>query len=269
MTGASEIFFVGAGRMATALAIGAVKAGIHPPERMMASALTESTQEKFTRTTGIRCVGGNQAAAGAKMLLLCVKPQKAREVCLELAPLLSPETHVVSVCAGLSIDTLAGWLGTRRITRTMPNTPLSVGLGATGLAHSEALDAAARAAAQRLFEAAGVAVEVPEEKLDAVTSLSGSGPAYVFELCAALEEAAASQGLPPELAHKLAVQTLLGAAEMLSRGLGSPDALRDAVTSPGGTTAAALGVLKEHQFRQIWQEALGAAVRRAQELGRK
>ena len=265
----SEIFFVGAGRMATALAIGAVKAGIHPAEAMMASALTEASQAKFTQATGIRCVGVNDAAASAKMLLLCVKPQKARDVCLELAPRLSPEVHVVSVCAGLSIDTLASWLGTRRITRTMPNTPLSVGMGATGLAHSELLTAVERAAAQRLFETAGVAVEVAEDKLDAVTSVSGSGPAYVFELCAALEEAAAAQGLPPELAHKLAVQTLVGASEMLRRGLGSPDALRDAVTSPGGTTAAALGVLKEHQFRGLWREALAAAVRRAQELGKK
>jgi pyrroline-5-carboxylate reductase len=150
----------------------------------------------------------------------------------------------------------------------MPNTPLMVGKGATAFACAEAVTESDRAFVTSMFSAVGVVHEVPEEQLDAVTALSGSGPAYVFEMIQALVDAGAAVGLPADVALKLTVQTVAGAAEMVARGIGSPDALRAAVTSRGGTTEAGLAVLGEADFRNVIADVVRAAARRSEELGR-
>jgi len=150
----------------------------------------------------------------------------------------------------------------------MPNTPVVVGMGASVFAAAAGVDEADRRLVGRMFGAVGLALEMPEERLDAVTALSGSGPAYAFEMIRALTAGAVALGLPPEAALQLAAQTLAGAAEMVRRGLGTPEQLRVAVTSPGGTTAAGLAVLDRAGFPALVAEVLRAARDRSVELGR-
>ena len=175
---------------------------------------------------------------------------------------------MISIAAGLTVKRLGGWFGHDRIIRVMPNTPLMVGKGATVFAGGAGITAADRAIATAIFGALGIVFELAESHLDAGTALSGSGPAYVFEMVAALVEAGCEIGLPRDVAYALTVQTVAGAAAMLEQGLGTPDELRNAVTSPGGTTAAGLAVMAQAEFRQLKREVVRAAHARSIELGR-
>ncbi len=256
---------IGGGNMAEALARGVIRAALLPPEAIIVHDILPERRAVFA---ALGCAAAETAAEtlAADLVLLATKPQKAEEALSGLA--FGESRLLVSIAAGVPCARLEGWIGGKpRVVRVMPNTPLLVGMGASALARGRHATAEDLAAALALFASCGAAVEVPEDKLDAVTALSGSGPAYLFRFAEALRNGGEALGLSPELAAKLTAATLRGAAEMLER-FGDPETLRKNVTSPGGTTAAALAVLDKGNFERLVAAALMAARDRGAELGR-
>jgi pyrroline-5-carboxylate reductase len=263
-----RLAFLGAGKMATAIARGLAGAGVVAPGDMSACDVSAEARVAFTQATGVACAEQpGEAFARADCVLLAVKPQKADEAVRSL-PKLGSEALIISIAAGVPLARLQGWFGAARVIRVMPNTPLLVGQGATVYARGNGVPDVEAAMCERIFGSLGCVQEVPEAWINAVTALSGSGPAYVFEMVQALTDAGIAVGLPAELALGLTVQTVAGAAEMLRQKQGSPDELRRAVTSPGGTTAAGLAVLEAGGFRPLIRRTVQAACDRAAELGR-
>lgn len=206
------------------------------------------------------------ALAGARTLVLAVKPQALDGVATSLRAQLEPSTLVVSILAGVSRARLVSALGTTRVARTMPNLPLMVGKGATGLA-TDGLESADLSACRDLFGSAGSLVEVGESQLDAVTGLSGSGPAYVLRFLQALEDGGVYSGLARPVARELSMATLEGTMALLRQTGLEPEVLRGQVTSPGGTTIHGLKALEEKSFYAAVMEAVAAATKRSKELG--
>jgi pyrroline-5-carboxylate reductase len=209
-------------------------------------------------------------AAGADVLVLAVKPQVMAAVLADVKPAVTAKQLVISIAAGWALDALAAGLpaGTRLV-RVMPNTPCLVGASAAAFTPGPAVTAEDRLTVQRLLTAVGTAVELPEHLLDAVTGLSGSGPAYVFVLIEALADGGVKAGLPRTVAQALAAQTVFGAAKMVLETGRHPAELKDAVASPAGTTVAGLAVLERAGFRAAAIDAVVAAAERAKELGKK
>jgi pyrroline-5-carboxylate reductase len=211
--------------------------------------------------------GNTDAAAAARVVLVGVKPVMVPDLLREIAPALQPGTLVVSLAAGVTIQTFEQNLGEDAVVlRSMPNTPALVGRGVTGLSAGSRADAAAMATARRLFETVGSVVEVPESQIDAVSTISGSGPAYFFHLVVESTPAAvgkAAAAAPPRL---LAEQTFIGAAALLEASDDDPAELRRRVTSPKGTTERAIAVLQEARLDDVFAEATDAALARAREL---
>lgn len=259
--------FIGAGKMATAIASGLIDHKVFAPHEIIATDLSDAARQAFSDRTAATCICDNaELVAQADAIVLAVKPQVAAQV---LAPLKGEfaDKLLISIAAGLSIDSLADWTGASRIIRVMPNTPAMVATGASVFSCAPAVTEADRELTRRIFGAIGIVHEMPEPKLDAVTGLSGSGPAYVFEFIQALVDGGVAAGLDAESAHELVVQTVAGATEMLRQGMGTPDELRAAVTSPGGTTAAGLSVMAEANFRDIMSRVVARATARSIELG--
>lgn len=260
--------FIGSGRMASALARGMIRAGVAPPERIAASDPHPAARDLLSREAGIRVFASNAAVIeAADALVLAVKPQSMATVLAEIAPMLAPRHLVVSIAAGVSIATMAGALGeSTRLVRVMPNTPALLGEGASAFALGPAATEADADAVRVFLESVGRAVRVPESQLDAVTGLSGSGPAFVYMIVEALSDGGVRAGLPRDVATTLAAQTVLGAAKMvLETGL-HPGTLKDQVTSPGGTTIAGVQVLERAALRGALIDAVEAAARRSAEL---
>jgi pyrroline-5-carboxylate reductase len=254
--------------MATAIAGGMVRSGVATAGELIACDVSGEARAAFTAATGVLCHERPGTAFGeTAVLLLAVKPQKAEEAIRSL-PVLRRDVLVISIAAGIPLSRLERWLGTGRVLRVMPNTPLLVGQGASVFTCGSSAGAAEAEVCRRIFGSLGLVREVPEGWINAVTALSGSGPAYVFEVVQALAEAGAAVGLPADLALELTVQTVAGAAEMLRQGQGTPESLRRAVTSPGGTTAAGLAVLEAAGLRSLLCRTVQAARDRAEELGR-
>jgi pyrroline-5-carboxylate reductase len=243
-----------------ALAAGALRAA----DTLVVEASAERRAE--AAALGARTSADPAEAAEARALLLAVKPQHFEHVAPALRA--APLRLVVSVMAGWSIATLGRMLGGARVVRAMPNLPAQIGLGVTALAAGGDMPAAMLAEVERLFGCVGRTLRVREEDLDAVTAVSGSGPAYLFLLAEAEIAAAIGMGLDPDAARALVTETLLGAATMLARGPHAAGDLRAAVTSRGGTTEAAVRVLEDARFREGIARALAAARDRAAELGR-
>jgi pyrroline-5-carboxylate reductase len=263
-----KLAFIGAGRMATAIARGLLDKQVVVPDDVKAVDVSAEARERFSAMTGADCLGSaRDTLAGADTVLLAVKPQVAEQVVQALAGMCTDKL-LISIMAGVPLSRLCTWLGSDRVVRVMPNTPLTVARGASAFACAAGVSAADRALTEQVFASLGLAAEVEEGQLDAVTALSGSGPAYVFEFVQALADAGVAAGLPAELALDLTVQTVAGAAEMLSRKLDTPDNLRIAVTSPGGTTAAGLAVLDTAGFRDLVRAVVTAARDRSVELGK-
>lgn len=263
-----SIVFVGAGNMASAL-IGGLIAGGVPRGQLAAVDPSESQQAQIRARHGIRA----QASVDATLLkdavvVLAVKPQQMREAIESIAPLLGDQL-LMSVAAGVRASDLSRWLGGhQRIVRTMPNTPALVGLGATGLTALPGCLASDRTLAQTLMGAVGCTVWVDDEvRLDAVTALSGSGPAYVFRFIECLISGGQQLGLSAEQARTLALQTVLGAATLAATSDEPAAVLRERVTSKGGTTAAALEVFESGGLPDLVARAMAAADQRSQELG--
>ncbi len=263
--------FLGAGQMATALAAGWAKAGLLDPSRCLAADPVPDARAKFRAATGITAGEANRAVIDScDVLVLAVKPQVMGVVLAEAKSSLRPSQLVVSIAAGITLDSLARGLGdTSRLVRVMPNTPCLVGVSATAFAPGTHATPADVEAVARLFGAVGVAFRVPEQLLDAVTGLSGSGPAFAYLFIEALADGGVKCGLPRPVALSLAAQTVMGAAKMVLETGQHPGTLKDAVASPGGTTIAGLHALERGAFRAAAMDAVEAATRRAQELGMK
>lgn len=266
----ADLALLGGGHMARALIGGWLARGLPATRLRVADPSPDARASAERDFPGLRTFERNAAAAtGAGVWVLAVKPQVLREVALGLAPLAARERPlVISVAAGIRAADLQRWLGPGvPVIRTMPNRPALVGAGVTALYAAPGVDAAQRELADALLDAVGATTWVDDEAhLDAVTAVSGSGPAYFFLLIELLEDAARREGLPPEVARRLAIETAYGAARMARESADDAATLRVQVTSKGGTTAAALAVLESAGLRDIVCRAVAAATQRSREL---
>jgi pyrroline-5-carboxylate reductase len=265
-----RVGFLGAGRMASALARGWIAAGLTTAERVLASDPSAEAREAFAGGGPLRAVSANsEVVAHGDLLVLAVKPQSMKALLEEIRPLLTERHLIVSIAAGVSLRQLADGIGARRrLVRVMPNTPCLVGASASAYTPGEGATAEDAALVERLLKAVGVAFRVPENLLDAVTGLSGSGPAFVYLMIEALSDGGVRVGLPRDAAMALAAQTVLGAAKMVLETGSHPGVLKDQVASPGGTTIAGLHALERGGVRGAIMDAVEAATRRATELGK-
>lgn len=263
-----SIAFLGGGNMASAIIRGLLRAGT-PPERITATVRRAEKKTELEQAFGIRVLTDNLAAArDAEIVVLAVKPQAFNKLLTTVAPAIDHQKLVISVAAGVPIAALERRLGAgARIVRAMPNTPSLVGLGATALSGGEHATADDLRLAQTIFDSVGITTVVDEGLLDAVTGLSGSGPAYIFLIIEALSDAGVKVGLSRHVALKLAAQTVLGSAKLLMETGQHPGHLKDQVTSPGGTAIAGLHTLEAGGLRTTLIDAVEAATRRAKELG--
>lgn len=264
-----HIAFIGAGNMASALIQGLIGKG-YPANKITATSPVEVELAALAKATGINTTTDNQAAAKqADLLVLAVKPQIMQQVCEDLASSLNSETLVLSIAAGTSCAQLTGWLNNSQLAlvRAMPNTPALVGAGITGLYSANKLAAAQTKLTEQLIAAVGELVWVTkEEELNSVTAISGSGPAYYFLFTEALAKAGEQLGLAPATALQLAKATAAGAGKLMQTSHHHPSKLREQVTSPGGTTQAALEVFMQEGLEKLVLSAALAANQRAEEL---
>ncbi|QYR23717.1 pyrroline-5-carboxylate reductase [Paenibacillus sp. sptzw28] len=268
-----RLCFYGAGSMAEAIVRGLLDRGLTSPER-----ISIMNRKNAVRLHDLSARYGVQAAADderktamlreADIVFLMMKPKDAAAALKQLRGVLTSNQLIVSVIAGLSIRTIEALLGQpMNIVRTMPNTSSTIGLGATGISFSPTVSNGQRLLAETMFQSIGLTAVVDEPLLDAVTGVSGSGPAYVYYLMEAMIEAGRSLGLTEEAALDLTVQTVLGAAHMVKATNENPADLRRKVTSPNGTTQAAIHTLDAHSFSQGVVRAIGRAAERAGEMG--
>lgn len=262
------IVLVGAGNMGGALLTGWLKSGVAGSSVMVVDPGPTPSMMTMISEAGARHVTSLPEGTRAGVLFLALKPQVMEAVLPSLRQAVGPETVVVSVAAGKTLGFLETHLGKAAMVRAMPNTPAMVGRGVTGAFANAGTDARQRQQVQNLLKVSGPVEWVPEETdIDAVTAVSGSGPAYVFYLVECMAEAGRKLGLQADLAMRLARETVAGAGELLHQLPDDASKLRQNVTSPGGTTAAALGVLMaEDGMQPLFDEAIAAARTRAQEL---
>jgi pyrroline-5-carboxylate reductase len=265
-----RIGFLGAGRMASALGRGWVAAGLVTPDRVLASDPLPQARQSFTQDAGARAVSENLAVVReSDVLVVAVKPQTMTALLAEIRPAVTERHLVVSIAAGITLRQLSEGLGpTRRLIRVMPNTPCLVGASASGYAPGENATADDVRLVDRLLNSVGRAFRVSEGLLDAVTGLSGSGPAFVYVMIEALSDGGVRVGLPRDVATALAAQTVLGSAKMVLETGSHPGVLKDMVASPGGTTIAGLHALERGSVRAALMDAVEAATRRSAELGK-
>ncbi|MGO8689048.1 MAG: pyrroline-5-carboxylate reductase [Thermoguttaceae bacterium] len=264
-----SIGFIGAGQMATALGQGLVRAGLVAAKGLLAADPLPEARERFTAATGGRATMQNaEVVAESDVVILAVKPQQMERVMAGLRGLLAGRHLVISIAAGIRLAALAEGLGGEvRLIRAMPNTPCLVGRGASAYSLGPRATAADVRVAEELLRAVGIALPVEEKLLDAVTGLSGCGPAFVYVVIEALADGGVKAGLPREVAAALAAQTVLGAGQMVLSSGEHPSVLKDRVASPGGATIAGLQAIEEGGLRATLMAAVEAAARRSMELG--
>jgi len=271
MTPLSErtIATIGSGVMAEAMIAGLLRGELVSPEQIVASHPRAERREHLRAEYGIRVVGDNKGAIdGADVVLLGIKPQMLGKVGREIGPSLRRGQVVLSVLAGATTAALVGTLGHDQVIRAMPNTPARLGKGVTVWYATPATTEEQRAQAAALLGALGTQIEVDDEKMVAMaTAVSGTGPTYVFLVMEALIDAAVHLGFPRHVAHDLVIETLEGSAAFAKQSAMHPAELRNMVTSPGGTSAAALHELESGRLRTVLSEAVWAAFRRTVELG--
>ncbi len=269
-----SLAFLGAGSMGGAILQGVVASGITVDGGITATNRSSEKAALLADLKGVKAIaldeqpsGNTDAVAEARVVLVGVKPHMVPDLLREIAPALRPDAIVVSLAAGVTLQTFAGVLGDDVSTiRSMPNTPSTVGKGVTGLAAGASASAADLAIVRRLFELVGVVVEVPEAKIDALSTISGSGPAYVFLLVEEFTKAAIDKGFSEADARLMAEQTFIGAAALLAASDDDPAELRRRVTSPKGTTERAVAVLQQSGLDRVFADATDAALARAKEL---
>ena len=260
--------FLGAGRMATALAGGMVQADLVKGRQLVASDVVSKTLKAFAKATGGKALKTNgEVLRKADVVIIAVKPHQVTNLLRDLASEAKSHHLFISIAAGVTLEQLEKSLGDKvRVIRVMPNAPALVGEGAAGFARGTRAKVADAKLTQHILEAVGVAVEVPERLINAVTGLSGSGPAYGFQMIEAMSDGAVAAGLPRELATPLAAQTLLGAAKMVLETGEHPGKLKDMVTSPGGTTIEGLHEMEAAGVRDGLMNAVRAATDKAAKL---
>jgi pyrroline-5-carboxylate reductase len=264
---------IGGGVMGSAIVSRLLSQGIYQPTEILISEPTLQQRESLQQQYGVGVTGDNNLAATAPVLLLAVKPQIFDRIfdradgCLDGEPPQNPAQLVISIMAGVSTFQLEKVFIDRAVVRAMPNTPATVGMGMTAISAGTQVSAAQLKLATQLFQAVGEVVTVPESLMDAVTGLSGSGPAFVAIAIEALADGGVAAGLPRQIADKLALQTVLGTAQLLNESKLHPAQLKDRVTSPGGTTITGVTKLEQAGFRSALIEAVIAAARRSKELG--
>ena len=263
------IGFLGAGKMATALAKGFVNAGIVTAKQIIASDPINASRDTFAREVGAKITESNlDVVKSAGVLVLAVKPDQVAAVLAEIRSAFTGEHLLVSIAAGVPLAKLEGGLGAgARVVRVMPNMPALVGASASAFALGKSATTTDGELTQKLLSAVGTAFQVKESLLDAVTGLSGSGPAYVYQFIEALSDGGVACGLPRDVATKLAAQTVLGAAKMVLETGQHPGALKDQVTSPGGTTIEGLHELEKGKLRGTVMSAVRAAAEKSKKLG--
>jgi len=264
------IGFIGAGNMAEALIRGLVRGHHVAAAKIVASAPRRERLDELRTAYGIDVTQHNaDVAARCNLVVLAVKPQILDKVLREVGDKLAPGTLVVSIAAGVDTATIEETVAEGvHVVRAMPNTPALVGAGATAVSAGKHASQADVATARALFDAVGITVELDESHLDAVTGLSGSGPAYIFLILEALADAGVKVGLARRNAQRLAAQTVMGSAKLLLETDEHPGKLKDMVTSPGGTAIAGLHTLEEGGLRTTLINAVETATKRARELGR-
>ena len=266
--------FLGAGSMGGAILRGVVASGITIDGGITATNRTQEKADAFADLDGVASIalesqpsGSADAAASARIVLVGVKPAMVPDLLREIAPRLAPDTIVVSLAAGVTLQTFADILGADvRVIRSMPNTPSTIRKGVTGLAVGPAASDDDLALVRRLFETVGAVVEVPESKIDALSTISGSGPAYVFLLIEEFTKAAIEMGFADADARLMVEQTFIGATALLDASDVDPAELRRRVTSPKGTTERAIAVLQDAHLDRTFADAAAAALARAKEL---
>lgn len=260
--------FIGTGNMAEALIRGLLHAGVAEKEQVIGSDPREERCREMSGRYGIRVVEDNlEIAREADILVLSVKPQVMAKVLDQVGKAIHPRALVISIAAGIPLAAIEAKLPQARVIRTMPNTPALVGAGATAVAAGGHATDEDLKAAKRIFDSVGSTVILEEAQMDAVTGLSGSGPAYIFLIIEALSDAGVKVGLSRYNAQALAAQTVLGSAKLLIETNEHPGRLKDMVTSPGGTAIAGLHTLEAGGLRTTLMDAVEAATRRSRELG--
>ncbi|GLJ45663.1 hypothetical protein SUGI_0961110 [Cryptomeria japonica] len=263
-----KIGFLGAGKMAEAIARGLHNAGVFPSSRMRTAHTRLPRREAFA-SFGVTILPSNaKLVEECQVVLLGVKPQLVKEVLVDLKPLFSEDKLLLSIAAGVKIKDLEEWAGNARVVRVMPNTPCLVGETAAVMSLGSKATAQDEKFVKTLFEAVGKIWTVKEKLLDAVTGLSGSGPAYVYLAIEAMADGGVAAGLPRDLALALASQTVLGAAKMVRETKKNPGQLKDEVASPAGTTIAGIYELEKGGLRATLMSAVMAAAKRSEELSK-
>lgn len=261
--------FLGAGKMATALARGVIQAGLVTPQDVIASDPSEGARAAFAKETGAATTTSNtEVAKFAQVLVLAVKPDQTAGVLGSIREQFSANHLLISIAAGVPLAKLeAGLAAGARLIRVMPNTPALVGASATAYAPGKSALPQDAELAQRLFSSVGLAFQLKEALLDAVTGLSGSGPAYIYMMIEGLSDGGVASGLPRDVATRLAAQTVLGSAKMVLETGMHPGALKDMVTSPGGTTIEGVHELEKGHIRGTLMSAVRAATEKSRKLG--
>jgi pyrroline-5-carboxylate reductase len=264
-----KIGFLGAGKMATALAKGFIRAEIVFPKEIMAGDVADIARNIFAKQIGAKTATQNaDVLKFANVLILATKPDQVTAALAEISSAFTKNHLLISIAAGVTISKLENLLPAgARVIRVMPNTPALVGEAASAFALGKSATAADGELAKKLLSAVGLAFQVKESLLDAVTGLSGSGPAYVYQFIEALSDGGVAAGLPRDIATKLAAQTVLGAAKMVLETGQHPGALKDQVTSPGGTTIEGLHALEKGKLRATVMSAVRAATEKSKKLG--
>jgi pyrroline-5-carboxylate reductase len=266
MLAGRKLGVIGVGNMGTALIRGWLNTGLFKAEEILIADRETERLESLHREHGLQAADNRQVAAGADIVLLAVKPQVITEVMAELQTQLDGSRLVISIAAGIPLNLMADLLPEARLMRVMPNTPTLVQAGMAAVARGPRADEADLELTCRLFEAVGRAVVVDEKLMDAVTGLSGSGPAYVFLFLEALADGGVKMGLPRQTALVLAAQTIAGAAGLYLETREHPGSLKDMVTSPAGTTIAGLHALEQGGFRGLVMNAVESATKRSSAL---
>lgn len=263
------IGFIGGGNMAEALIKGMVQSSRFKAAEIVASEPEENRRKHLEQAYGIKTISDNKEAVSlSDIIILAVKPQNMAAVLNEIATGVTDEKTVVSIAAGIPLSYLSSKLKTKRLIRVMPNTPAIVQQGMSVMSLCECFSDKDIGMVREIFMSVGKVIIMPEKYMNAVTALSGSGPAFIAFFVEAIIEAGAKMGLRHDSAAELAVQTLVGTAALLDTGM-SPEKLREKVTSPGGTTAAGLKIFEEKNLKDIIYETMLAALKRAEELGNK
>lgn len=261
-----KIVFIGAGSMAEALIQGWTKKEVFSSKQIYIKNRSNIERlEYLQHTYGVQALASLDELRDADLVILAMKPKDAKSAMEMIAPYLSKHASILSVLAGISIDMIEKELGARPVARVMPNTSATIGMAASGVAFNEYVTEEQKKKFLQMLEAIGIVIEVEEDKLHAITALSGSGPAYLYYLLEAWETIGTEFGLSKETVRKLMVQTIAGSAAMLQTVKEEPHILRKKVTSPGGTTEAGIKALEEHHFN----EAIYASIKRAEARSRE